>query len=63
MTHKINSTGTVAVATDYYWQPMTTCPRGVKVQLLSAGGVACYGLYAGDYSFWKMWAPLPKVPT
>lgn len=63
MTHKINSEGTVAVALDYYWQPMTTCPRNVKVQLLSAGGVACYGNYDGTYSFWKMWAPLPKVPT
>jgi hypothetical protein len=55
----IDSTGTAAVDHTYFWQPMDTCPRGVKVQLLNAGGVAVYGQYQTD-SFWKGWAPLPK---
>ena len=58
--HKLNADQTVAVATDVFWnEDMTTCPRGAKVQLLGAGGVASYGTYHGD-SFWIGWAPLPK---
>jgi hypothetical protein len=49
----------VAVATDYYWNPIKSCPRSVKVQLLGRGGVAVYGMYNGD-SFWQEWAPLPQ---
>ena len=61
--HRINSDNTVAVATDYYWQPIETCPRSVKVQLLGAGGVAHYGQYHGETdTFWTHWAPLPKKP-
>lgn len=45
----------------YFWQPMSTCPRGTKVQLLNPGHVACYGQYNGE-PFWKGWAPLPKIP-
>ena len=33
MTVEINSANTVAVDREYYWQPMDTCPRGVKVQV------------------------------
>lgn len=58
MTHTLDSTGNVAVA-EYYWQPMDTCPHGVKVQLLGAGGVAIYGQYHPD-KFWVGWAPLPR---
>lgn len=50
----------VAVDLDYYWQPMETCPRGVKVQLLGIGGVAVYGTYDGKNKDWQGWAPLPK---
>lgn len=58
--HKLNADQTVAVATDVFWnEDMTTCPRGAKVQLLGAGGVAVYGDYHGD-TFWQAWAPLPK---
>ena len=58
--HKLNADQTVAVATDVFWnEDMTTCPRGAKVQLLGAGGVAVYGDYHGD-PFWQAWAPLPK---
>ena len=40
MTHTINSASTVAVATDYFWQPIdTNTPRGVKLQLLGKGGL------------------------
>lgn len=60
MTHTLDSTAMVAVA-DYYWRPMTDCPRGVKVQLLGAGGVAVYGQYSPD-PFWVGWAPLPRRP-
>ena len=60
MTHKIDSTGAAAVATDYYWIPIdANTPRGVKLQLLGKGGVAQYSSYHGD-RFWTHWAPLPK---
>ena len=60
MTHKIDSTGAAAVATDYYWIPIDeNTPRGVKLQLLGKGGVAHYSTYHGA-SHWTHWAPLPK---
>ena len=59
--YKLNSDKSVAVATDYYWNDdMKQCPRGVRVQLLGAGGVAQYGHYDGKNTFWTSWAPLPK---
>lgn len=58
--HKLNADQTVAVATDVYWnEDMSTCPRGVKCQLIGAGGVAMYHEYRGD-PFWVGWSPLPK---
>jgi len=54
--------GTAIVDTDYYWQPMETCPRSAKVQLLSKHGVAVYGEYHGKEEFWVGWAALPKKP-
>ena len=63
MSHTINNDNTVAVATDYYWLPVgVNTPRSVKLQLLSAGGVATYGHYHGE-QFWTHWAPLPKKPN
>ena len=59
---RIDSTKTTAVDPDYYWQSLDSCPRGVKVQLLSIEGVAVYGQYDGKDSFWTHWAPLPKKP-
>ena len=59
---KLNRDATVAVDTNYHWQPMSTCPRGVKVQLLGGGGVATYGQYNGGHTWWRMWAPLPAMP-
>lgn len=52
----------VAVDRHYLWQPMDSCPRGVKVQLLGQGKVATYGHYNGHGSFWLGWAPLPSIP-
>jgi len=56
------STNAVAVDRGYEWQPMSTCPRGVKVQLLGKGGVAIYGMYDGKDPFWEGWAPIPSRP-
>lgn len=60
MTTTLNADQTVAVDRDYYWQPMTTCPRAVKCQLLGKGGVAVYAPWDGKDGFWVGWAPLPK---
>lgn len=57
-----DSSGYAAVDSSYFWQPMDTCPRGVKVQLLGTGGVAMYGIFSKPNEFFTYWAPLPKVP-
>lgn len=59
-TQSLNADQTVAVDPAYFWRDMDTCPRGVKVQLLNAGGVAIYGTYDGRDTFFQAWAPLPK---
>ena len=58
----IDSSGQAAVDSTYFWQPISTCPRGVKVQLLGEGCVAMYGILNRDNSFFTHWAPLPKIP-
>lgn len=59
--HKLNADRTVAVATDVFFnEDISTCPRGPKVQLLGAGGVATYGIYNGRDEFWIGWAPVPR---
>lgn len=62
MNWALNSAKSVAVATDYYWSPINPeTPRGVKLQLLGAGGVAAYGILGSKPDrFWTHWAPLPK---
>jgi hypothetical protein len=63
MTHTINTAKTAAVAWDYYWLPITKdTPRGVKLQLLTQGGVAIYGHWDGKNTFYEAWAPMPKKP-
>lgn len=58
-THRINSDNTVAVSLETFWlDDMASCPRGVKVQLLGAGGCAHYGVYNGD-PFYIGWYPVP----
>lgn len=59
---KIDSTGTTAVDPEYFWQPIETCPAGVRVQLLGRSGIAMYGVKSKDVSFFTHWAPLPKKP-
>jgi hypothetical protein len=60
MRPEIDSSSTVAVDREYYWQPIATCPMGVKVQLVNKGyGVAVYGQYRPKETFWTHWAPLP----
>lgn len=59
---KIDSTGAAAVDHGYFWQPIATCPLGVKVQLNSRAGVATYGVLSSRNNFWTHWAPLPKMP-
>ena len=44
--------GKAIIDTEYYWQPMVTCPRSAKVQLLSKHGVAVYGEWHGKETFW-----------
>jgi len=59
--YRLDKSGKVAVDHDYFWQPIATCPRGAKVQLLGEGGVAMYGSYSGKEKFYTHWAPLPKL--
>lgn len=62
--NKVDNTGKAVVDADYFWQPITTCPRALKVQLLSKYGVAVYGIYNGTIAdaFYTHWAPMPKKP-
>ena len=63
MTVRLTADRSAAVDQTYYWRAMDTCPLSTKVQLLSPGGVAIYGLYDGKSKTWLGWAPLPKVPA
>lgn len=57
----INNDRTAAVSDVQFWLPIDSyTPKGVKIQLLTSGGVAIYAHYYGE-KFWKGWAPLPKV--
>jgi hypothetical protein len=59
--YKLNSDAHVAVATDYFWLPMQDAPRGVKLQLLTRGGVAVHGQVSADnISGFDGWTPLPQ---
>lgn len=58
--HHLNSSRTVAVG-DHEFLPMADCPRGVKVQLLTPGHVAVYGVWDGKGSYLG-WYPVPKIP-
>lgn len=60
--YKINTDEKLAVDLMVYWQPIATCPRNAKVQLLGKGGVPAYGTYSGSDPFWTMWCPLPRIP-
>lgn len=53
----------VAVDSNFFWQPMDTCPKRVKVQLLTKNGIAVYGQVDVDMTIYDGWAPLPKKPV
>lgn len=57
---RINSAQTVAVSTNVYLEKVNRqTPRGVKLQLLTAGGVLVYGYYHGE-GWITHWAPCPR---
>ncbi len=57
-----SSDKSVAVDRGLFWQPIASCPMGLKVQLLTRYGIAVYGQYRlSDRSF-IAWAPLPTIP-
>lgn len=65
MTDRLNSSRAAMVDQDYYWRPLCDAPLGVKVQLLTGGGVAVHGkLTRRDVAdaWYRGWTPLPKVP-
>jgi hypothetical protein len=58
--YKINSAQTVAVSNEVFLEPCDeNTPRGVKLQLLTVGGVLIYGHY-DDSGFYTHWAPCPR---
>ena len=59
MNHTTNS-DFVAVATEIYLQPMSTCPIGVDVLLENPGGVLIRGRWDGRSTVWRSWFPFPK---
>jgi len=59
VSHLVNNDG-VAVSTEHFYMPMTTCPIAVKVLLLG-DGVATVGHYNGKDRHWRGWYPLPRI--
>ena len=59
MNWHINSDKSAAVSDGYFWLPIRTCPKGVKVLLLTTGGTAVLGQYSGEVGY-DYWAPLPR---
>lgn len=61
MNYNTNRDQSVVVDPEYKWRPLDSCPRGVKVQLKTIGGIAVYGIYHGpkDDQYYVGWAPLP----
>ena len=53
-----------AIDAHYTWtptdDPLAPCPKGVKVQLLGAGGIPQYGSWDGKNPFWTHYALLPS---
>lgn len=58
----LNRDGTVAIDTLVSFYSMEDCPLGVKVQLLTLGGVAVYGVVntKKDANNMQGWRPVPK---
>jgi len=62
MNIKISQMAKVAVDQTYFWQPMESCPKGVKVQVLPKEGVARYEAVTSKSQGLLAWAPLPNKP-
>lgn len=58
----LNADSTVAVSERDHFRPMSSCPRGVKVQLLNLGRFHTSGVWNGEEGMWLGWCPLPFVP-
>ena len=63
MTYRINSDNSAAVSTDYFYQPIETAPKGVKIIGLSITNVARVDKIGSKSHDLIAWAPLPKVPN
>ena len=59
MNHTVNNEF-IAVATEYFLQPMSTCPIGVEVLLENPGGVLVRGRWDGKNKEWQSWFPFPR---
>lgn len=59
MDYHVNHDQKVAVSTTYFWREISTCPPGVKVLLLTDGGIAIVGPHQPSDGC-THWAPLPK---
>lgn len=52
----------IAVATEFFLQPMETCPIDVEVHLLTKGGVLIRGRWDGKSDAYENWCPFPRKP-
>lgn len=52
--------GVAMVDPDYFYRPMTTCPVGKKVLLLTMHGVAVIAEWKSTDTDIVGWSPLPK---
>lgn len=62
---RLDGTRSAMVDPDYHWRSIHDAPLGVKIQLLTEGGVAIHGsLTAGSRASGHFlgWTPLPKRP-
>lgn len=50
----------IAVANEFYLQPMKDCPVNVEVQLLTLGGVLVRGRWDGKSTAYEAWCPFPR---
>ena len=62
MTFHLNTDKTAAVASDTYYLPMSSCPKGVRIIGLSKWLVARIDVYNGNTTDLIGWAPLPRIP-
>lgn len=63
MTYTLNRDKSAAVAIDYFWQGLGSCPLGVRILGLSEQGVARIDVWSGKKTDLVAWAPLPKRPA